>query len=228
MICGITTAPRPKQANYLKETVQSLINAGGDRVFVFAEPGTDLGSLKGLPVRVALRQKRLGNWRNWRLMSKSLLAISETEDILTCEDDVLFCKDAISIAQRYLHASRGNDAGPLLVYTSSVHQRQILGEVGVIRGPNLTGSCAIAWPREALRRVIECDIAKNWRGIDNQEIDEEIRHGDLAIGACCHNLGLRVLAMRPCLAQHVGLVSSVHVESDHPDLFAESILDDLV
>lgn len=228
MICGIITAPRPNQASYLRRTVQSLFAAGGKHVFVFAEPGSNLESISDLPAWRIERRKRLGNWRNWLSMATELVKLSRYDNILTCEDDVQFCGDAVPIADRILNETRASDVGPLLVYSSSVHQKEIQPGVMPIRGPSLIGSCALGWTRESLNRVTKSEVAQQWRGIDHQEIDEEIRHADTAIGLCCESLSLRMLAMNPCLAQHSGLISSLHPNSTTPDLFAAALLGNLV
>lgn len=243
MIIGITTAPRPNGVSYLKQTIESLRAAGGDQIIVFAEPGSDMSAVASLGYKSTLKdtiwqnpvvwyipeENRLGNYTNWIRASRSMLRWPRERNesyILMCEDDVQFSQNSLAEAEATitsLQAEHGESTGPLLVYTSSVYQDRMEPGIKIIDSRSLCGSCAMLWPVAALKRVVECDRAKNWRGISGQDSGAEIHHSDTAIGLCCDDLGLRVFAASHCWAQHIGVVSSLHQFGDNRDMFASHV-----
>ena len=237
MLIGITTAPRPNGVSYLKQTMDSLRAAGGNKICVFAEPDSDLSELTqfdylkdpGTSISWATWGYRIGNYGNWFLSSGSMLgwAKESQEDwILMCEDDVRFGSEPLSeieMTLALLQDEHGDSTGPLLVYTSSVYQDRMEPGIKIIDSRSLIGSCAMLWPVAALKRVVECDRAKNWRGIGGQDSGAEIHHSDTAIGMCCDDLGLKIFAMRPCVCQHIGAISSLHQFANNPEMFASHV-----
>lgn len=229
MLIGITTAPRPNGVSYLLSTIDSLIESGStEAIFVFSEPASGL-HVSGCNTEVIWNKARLGNWKNWINAATNLVQWSKLYGdnyVLMCEDDVRFGSEPLSEIQMtlaLLQDEYGDSTGPLLVYTSSVYQDRMEPGIKIIDSRSLCGSCAMLWPAAALKRVIECDRAKNWRGIGGQDSGAEIMHADTCIGMCCDDLGLRVYAARPCWAQHVGAVSSLHEFRDNPDMFSSHV-----
>lgn len=227
MIIGITTAPRPFGINYLPETVNSLRAAGGENIVVFSEPGFDYGVVNEIDFNVVLWPRRLGNWGNWLLSAIKLIGLSKAigvKYIATCEDDIQFSsKTSLAGAEAILDSLQhqyDGSTGPLLLYTSSVYQNRMKSPIEVIDSRSLCGSCAMLWPIEALKRVVECNRAKNWRGIGSKASGADVMHSDTCIGLCCNDLGLRVFAMKPSPVQHVGVVSSLHEGLVCLDMFA--------
>lgn len=223
MICGVTTSPRKKC--FLGATINSAITSGFKNIVVFSEPASELPCcVKKAAIIIQNSQKR-GQWLNWLHMATKLSAFSE-KLVLTFEDDVRFSKSAATVSKKILTKllkSHGNECGPLCVYTSSVYQKRMKRQVEPIDPRSLIGACALLWPMHALRRVVQHDLAKNWKGISGNDNSEDIRHSDTCIGACCHELGLKVFGMRPCYAQHIGTSSSLGRQSMDATMFASAV-----
>ncbi len=229
MICGITTAPRQKC--FLEETVSSVFLSGFRDIFVFAEPGSEIPEKVRNVSWVMESSVKRGQWRNWLWMATRLCNFS-SKIVLTAEDDVCFARSAARESREVLKSlilSYGNECGPLCVYTSSVYQNKMNliqenpGMVEQIDSRSLTGSCALLWPLQALRRVVEHKTAIDWQGISGKDSGSDIRHSDTCIGMCCHELGLKVFGMKPCLAQHVGIVSSLGRDEMNETMFASHV-----
>ncbi len=219
MICGVTTAPRDQGAFYLDQTVASLKAAGAELIHVSAEPGSPVGEMgtPSCPDYVVWNKTRLGNWGNFRACSERVLALAnETNEkfVVTCEDDVVFHPDALKIAESELTRlqEEGEKVGFLALYTSSIYQRAIPEGTHFYLAKSLWGACALAWPVESLRAVLDHPYAQKWRGMDSNPPPighPDICHADTCIGTTLIKLGLKTMFMRPSYCQHVGVVSSL-------------------
>ena len=224
LICGITTSPRDHGAFYLDDTVSSLKAAEAKLIHISAEPGcpvTDRGSLTAQDVEdVAWHPKRLGNWKNFCACAERVLFLAnetnETNEkfVVTCEDDVVFHPDALKIAHSELTRlqEEGEKVGFLALYTSSIYQRAIPEGTHYYRAKSLWGACALAWPVESLRAVLDHPFAQKWRGMGPNPPSighPDICHADTCIGETIIKLGLKSFMMKPSYCQHVGSVSSL-------------------
>lgn len=131
---AITTAPRP--ISYISQTAQSLIAAGADRLHVFAEPGSDLSSLRsmpGCPIELVQRMSRRGNFRNWMESARCMLE-QDNEFILMCEDDVQFGRTSIQDGLTAYPSLK--NVGFVSLYTPTHYQRlwQVLDAGGRLIG----------------------------------------------------------------------------------------------
>lgn len=123
---GITTAPRPGDANYLPQCVQSWRRAGWEPI-VFAEPGSDL---TGVEAEVVQRQRRYGCWHNWLTMLDQLLVLEPDADaVLTIQDDVLVSPGSRKVVERLMWPS--SQVGVVGLYTAGHYSR-----VYIVRGTN--------------------------------------------------------------------------------------------
>ena len=227
MICGITTAPRPGGVSYLEKTLRSLFEAGlfGSRVTVFAEPGSFLVEQ---PTAAHLWQNllRRGNFGNWKNMAGVLCRDADDQRekyILTAEDDIFLSPEAIPRAAAILEklTAENENIGCLCLYSSRKYQLLAAGrsifslskqELWRARSVGLEGACALAWPVNSLKAVLESKTVQEWRGgalLPFPEGSPEIAHVDTCIGHALNELGLNPYFMNPCLADHVGEVSAV-------------------
>lgn len=222
MICGICTSPREGGISYLRKTCESLIAAGGTYPTVFAEPSSPFDDIKDLVTGQLVvwiqRPTRFGNWRNWKEMARYLISLAngfDEEYILTSEDDCIYAENAIPLAELHLNTliAAKEPVGCILVYTSAIYQRGKERGVFPIQTTSLWGACAIAWPKRSLQAVIECRRAQRWQGADASHLPHpgspDIAHADTAISCCLDDLNLKIFALNPALAQHIGEVSGL-------------------
>lgn len=221
MIIGMTTAPRANGVSYLKQTCDSLAKAGAKRVHVFAEPGTDSSVIAPetpgtCSFVVENHLKRKGNWFNWLYAATECCWLSRRYfdwSVLICEDDVVFSDQAISKSEEILRdlCFEDDNVGFLALYTSSMYQNRMTKPVEARDLKSMWGACALLFESESLERIIDSERASRWRGIADccEYGSPDTQHADHAIGDACIDLGLRGYFMRPCLAQHIGEVSSL-------------------
>ena len=219
LICGITTAPRDQGAYYLDQTISSLRVANAKRIHVSAEPGSIVPGFESplFPDWVDWNKCRLGNWSNFRSCSEEVLAFAkktEEQFVVTCEDDVVFHPDALKIANSELTRLQeaGEKVGFLALYTSSIYQRAIPEGTHYYRAKSLWGACALAWPVESLRAVLDHPFAQKWRGMGQNPPSvghPDICHADTCIGETIIKLGLKSYFCKPCFVKHLGEISSL-------------------
>ena len=219
LICGITTAPRDQGAYYLDQTICSLRAAGARSIDVLAEPGSKVPGMESpcLTDCVIWNETRKGNWSNWVACAEHVLFLAnETNEkfVVTCEDDVVFHPGALKFANSELTRLQeaGEKVGFLALYTSSIYQRAIPEGTHPYSTKSLWGACALAWPVESLRAVLDHPFAQKWRGMDSNPPSvgsPDICHADTCIGQTLVKLGLNGWFCRPCWARHVGAISSL-------------------
>ena len=219
MICGITTAPRDQGAYYLDQTIASLQASHARIIHVSAEPGSIIPE-KEVQLShfwTVFNETRLGNWSNWRACAERVFSLAvETNEkfVVTCEDDVVFHPDALKIANSELTRLKeeGEKVGFLALYTSSIYQRAIPEGTHYYRAKSLWGACALAWPVESLRAVLDHPFAQKWRGMGPNPPSvghPDICHADTCIGETLIKLGLKTFFMKPSVVRHIGAVSSL-------------------
>lgn len=196
---GITTAPR--QSPTLERTL-ATVRAGGWQPVVYAEPDSPVPD--GVPV--VRRAERLGAWRNWIKAAEQLLA-ADTSHVLILQDDVDLCGDAKAVVES---ADWPSDVGCLSLYTSAKYHREGDG-LHAINLSNFWGACALAFRRDALDAIVKHPKAAAWNMSAGRtaKSPEEIQQIDTAVGRILSDLGLKMMAWSPSLAQHTGDTSTI-------------------
>lgn len=231
VICVITTAPRDG-AYYLDQTVSSLRYNASNDVYVFAEPGSRLELPKD-SATVLQNETRLGNWGNWRKAAQFAVELAGSRGdrfVVTAEDDVLFHRDATYYANSVLSdlVGKGENVGFFALYTSSIYQRAIPEGVHPYLAKSLWGACALAWPVESLKKVLDHKIAKTWRGMEPVLPPlghPDICHADTCIGACLIDMKLKMYFSKPAACQHIGAVSSLRKVKLTPERQASHVME---
>lgn len=215
---AITTAPRP--VCYLGATLEAL-DAASDRlsvrpdVHIFAEPGAVLPVGSDRPRAFHLNSERRGNWHNWRQAAKFLVEETDSQLLMTMEDDVLLAQSALVRVVDASRRPRHEGFGYFSLYVSGHHQRA-LPPPGREPEPVLKsfqrvwGACAWVFSRESLMRTLDHPIAAVWTGEKNVTNDPQLANGvDIAVGMILQDLGLPTYYFHPATAQHIGEHSTV-------------------
>lgn len=74
---------------------------------------------------------------------------------------------------------------------------------------SLWGACALAFPRESLRKILDHRIARNWKGAAGRHCRPATKNSDTCIGKVCNALKLPMMFVNPSLARHVAKISSI-------------------
>lgn len=74
---------------------------------------------------------------------------------------------------------------------------------------SLWGACALIFPRESLRKILDHRIARNWKGAAGKHQRPATKNSDTAIGKICNSLKLPMMFANPSLASHVAKISSI-------------------
>lgn len=231
MILGITTAPRENGVSYLGGLLESIERESLGDVYVRAEPGSDLReTYRCSRVSVCKNYSKLGNHHNFGILAGDLLGIAKVTNekvIITCEDDVVFSRGSKEFIDRAMSEFvDAEDFGFLSLYTSSIYQNLIPTGVHYHKAKSLWGACALAWTPRSLAAVIEHRDFSEWRGLESNPPSKgspEICHVDTCIGNILIKLGLKTYFCSPCVAQHVGEVSSLRKVKLLPERQALSV-----
>lgn len=210
----VTAAPR--QENTLATCVSTLRRAGWEPI-IFAEPGTESPD----DVEVKRNRERLGVWYNWMRSAEWALRTS-AEYIMTVQDDTAFHPDSKVFTESILWPS--SRVGFLSLYTPK-HYSLIKNRprpIGVNRIPtrSLWGACAMVWPRDVLRAVIDHKIARNWCGarprsgsqsvIEKRRANPElIQNSDTAIGKIITSMKREMWFIDPSPVHHIAKRSTI-------------------
>jgi hypothetical protein len=211
----VTTAPRPECT--LHQCVNSLRVAGWEPV-IFAEPDSYVVE----DAETIINKKKLGVWHNWVHACEWAMKHTKADRILTVQDDALFHPDSKTFTDSILWPSA--DAGFISLYTPK-HYNQVNGTdrpVGVnrVRTRSLWGACALVWPRNILRQVLDHKVAKSWMGArprsGSKSVMESrgknpalVQNSDTAIGKIINRMRREMWFVDPSPVQHVGTVSTV-------------------
>ena len=167
---AVTTAPRRDCT--LLECIYSLRVAGWEPT-LFAEPGatdTDASTIQN--------DEKLGVWHNWLASARYAVYNTDASVIMTVQDDCGFHPDSRDFAESALWPSE--NCGFLSLYTPRHYSTLKSGKVnplGInrIQTRSLWGACALVWPREALKEVVNSKTAKHWRGAGPKPKKKESR-----------------------------------------------------
>jgi len=209
---GITTAPRTDCT--LAKCVQSVRDCGWEPI-VFAEPDSTATDAKTIT-----NDKRLGVWHNWLNAARWLLANTDSNLIMTVQDDSIFHPDSRTFAESILWPT--HTTGYLSLYTPKHYSAQYGHNPGVHRvfTGSLWGACALIFDRDVLRQVVDSPIARSWIGVApasgdprvmqrRQEQPETIANSDTAIGQIILSLGLSTYYITPSPVSHVSQHSTI-------------------
>ena len=209
----VTTAPRRDCT--LLECVDSIRRAGWEPR-VFAEPGstkTDAWTFEN--------PSRKGVWHNWRDSASWCLRHTDSQYILTVQDDSLFHRDSRTFAESALWPAR--NAAFVSLYTPKHYTINGLREyrpagINRIKTRSLWGACALIWDRRVLEAVIYHRIARGWVGAarNNKQRREfqkrpkwKVANSDTAIGKICNDLKRPMFFVDPSPVSHIARHSSI-------------------
>lgn len=206
----VTTAPRGRPT--LAQCIASIRLNGWEPV-VFAEPGSpDTDCL------TFTNESRLGVWHNWLKACRWALENTEAEFILTVQDDSVFHHECREFVESLEFPEK---AGFVSLYTPK-HYGNGEGGLKRVRTRSMWGACALVWKRDTLQRVINHDIARNWKGVPPRgktakavmrrraQNPHLIQNSDTAIGRICNALRLDMYFIDPSPVRHVATTSSIN------------------
>jgi len=216
---AVTTAPRAETT--LTQCVGSLRQAGWEPI-IFAEPN----SHKIADAETIWNKQKRGVWHNWLNSAKWCLSKTKADWILTVQDDVVFHPDSKTFAESLLWPSER--AGYLSLYCPKHYQ--LKHDDPTRWGPgvrriitrSMWGACALIWPREVLREVVNHKIARRWKGVlpqgdhkaevraERKADPSKIKNSDTAIGRIMRATQREMWYVDPSPAQHVARYSSVN------------------
>lgn len=209
----VTTAPRRDCT--LKESIASIRQAGWEPR-VFAEPGstpTDAWTFEN--------PERKGVWHNWRDSASWCLRNTDSQFILTVQDDSFFHPDSRTFAESILWPAK--NAAFVSLYTPkhySINGAKEFRRAGVnrIKTRSLWGACALIWDRRVLEAVVYHKISRGWIGAarNNKQRREfakrpkwKTANSDTAIGKVCNDLKRPMFFVDPSPVSHIAVHSSI-------------------
>jgi hypothetical protein len=216
----VTTAPR--QDPTTEACLDSIRIAGWEPV-VFAEPG----SLVVESYSFISNDTRLGAWHNWLKSMRWALDRTTAPYILSVQDDSLFHPDSRSFIERVMWPSK--NVGFISLYTAAHYSRNLSGEmkpVGLnqIKTSSLWGACALVFPRDVVRQILDHPLTKDWTGIPPKDLSDGekqrilrekkekpylIQNVDSLIGKVLNGIGLEMWCIDPSPVQHIATYSSI-------------------
>lgn len=214
IIVAITTAPR-KDCTLLE--CVNHVRATGWEPIIFAEPestSTDCQTFQNDKVK--------GVWHNWLNASRWCVENSNADAVLTLQDDTFIHPDSKDFCNKCLWPSP--DTGFVSLYTPkhySFGAKNKRREPGInrVRTKGLWGACALIFPREVLRRVINSKIASQWLGnppksgggkVYERRIQDPslIMNSDTAIGKIINHMNRSMWFVEPSAAYHAAYYSA--------------------
>lgn len=219
-VVAVTTAPR--QEPTLAVCLESITKAGWEPV-VFAEPD----SIEVPKYRYFKNTTKQGAWFNWLSSMKWCLERTSAKYILSVQDDSLFHPDSKSFVESIIWPS--NKVGFVSLYTPAHYSSNLSGElrkVGVnkISTSWLWGACALLFPRESLKLIIDHPLTSVWTGVppkgltDKEKLDliekkkenpHLIQNVDTALGKIINGLHLEMWFIDPSPVKHISLYSAI-------------------
>ena len=200
---GVTTAPRKSPT--LKQSLQSLAQAGWENPRLFVEPeAVEDSFVRNYPASV--RATTLGAFPNWYLgLSELYLRSPHADAFLMCQDDGLFAHRV----RDYLEATLwpAAEVGVVSLYCPShEHVEDFTGYQAVDRGPLAWGAVAYVFSNPGVRNFLSDQIVLNHR---HHGPAEGRRNIDPVVGSWCQRSGLPYFIHVPSLTQHIGTTSTI-------------------
>lgn len=210
---AVTTAPRRDCT--LIECVESIRRAGWEPI-VFAEPGSTSTN-----AQTVWNKERKGVWHNWRDSAAWCLRNTDSQLILTVQDDSLFHPDSREFAESVLWPHP--DAAFVSLYTPKHYTLNGAKEyraagVNRIKTRSLWGACALIWDRRVLEAVVYHKTARSWVGAARTKKQKrqfqqrprfKIANSDTAIGKICNALKRPMYFVDPSPVSHIAVHSSI-------------------
>jgi hypothetical protein len=221
----VTTAPRQKPT---LEQCLSSIKVAGWKPIVFAEPDSVI--LNGY--NYLHNQVRLGAWHNWLRSARWALEKTTAKYILSVQDDSLFHPDSRLVIEKVMWPTE--TTAFISLYTASHYSADKSGNtkpIGInnIKTSSFWGACALVFPREALRAIIDHPLTATWTGIAPTNLSDKekllllekkklepwrIQNVDTAIGRIVNSLHLEMYVVDPSPVKHIAKFSSIGHGSD--------------
>ncbi len=138
-------------------------------------------------------------WPYWRLLEVALDVVGESGDAVTIEDDVEFCRNAVT---RMLTFPIPRDVDAVQFFSAWLFGVGIAEPVpGLWRTPCVVQGCqAIKFPGRTLRKLVAWSRSPEW---------QKYNESDVALGLAQQRFGLRIANHLPDIVQHTGAVSAV-------------------
>lgn len=222
---AVTTAPRKDPQ--LSKCLDSIYRCGWEPT-VFAEPESVV--VEGY--NYVHNSERLGAFHNWLKTMHAALG-TDAKYILSVQDDSLFHPDSRKLVEQLMWPT--NKVGFISLYTAKHYSQNLSGEmkpIGLNRliTSSLWGACALVFPRDVVRQILDHPLTQNWTGIapkgltDRQKLDlikekkEKpylIQNVDTLIGQVLNGIGLEMWCIDPSPVQHIAVYSSIgHADSN--------------
>jgi hypothetical protein len=209
----VTTAPRKECTLYY---CLSSIEVCGWTPIVFAEPDSTETHYE-----THHNPQKLGIWHNWLKSAKWALDNSNSEYILTVQDDSLFhpeSKQFFEVIEWPHNAAFVSFYTPRHYTILKTHTKS--PGINRIYTRSLWGACALMWPRSILDQVINHPIAQNWCGARPRSGIESvyesrranphtIANSDTAIGKIINAMGMAMYFIDPSPVQHISPYSTL-------------------
>ncbi len=198
---GLLTAPR--RVPTILPTIQSLKDAGFERVHVFAEPGSLLPP-ECPDLAVTIHRRRLGNFVNFYSSLSRLLADNPASDAFAIfQDDVEAAAGLKDWCDQQLWPL---DSGVVSLFTPRLHSSRTVG--WHLRSPGYNRVCgaqAFVFRRDMLQRFLSDPHVV-------RHLEIKVKHDDTVVAEWVAREGIGIAYHTPSLVQHVGAVSSIFEE----------------
>jgi hypothetical protein len=218
---GMTTAPRPEP--YITRSVASLRAAGFDQtVHYFAEPGSTFPGVDPYPPDGVLHAATVpfGCFPNWRRALHRLADHAERPDdfIMVVQDDVVWCKGARAILDRFLSGILPGLGGPCRPFgfaspyaspavVAAIHKEDYeddrRGQSWVpplFYNKSFWGALALVFTAESAYALLE-----HPRFVAH----DHHRKVDVVVGNCMRDMGREMTVALPSLCDHIGAHSTL-------------------
>ena len=209
--CTVAVTTSPRKDCTLAYCLASIESCGWTPI-VFAEPESTETDYQTI-----LNSTKLGIWHNWLSACHWCIANSDTEYIMTVQDDSLFHPDSKIL---FDSISWPNNAAFVSLYTPKHYSIKKPAGVNRIYTKSLWGACTLIWKRSILEQIISHPIACTWPGArprsGNKDVIKRrlqnpstIANSDTAIGKICNSLGLAMYFVEPSPVQHIARYSTI-------------------
>lgn len=222
----VTTAPRRDPT--LSSCLDSMLIAGWN-FQVFAEPGNYTFLNEEYRHKTIFHKERKGVWWNWIESCRWALENTDSNIIMTVQDDSVFHPDSKSMVEQFMWPAE--NVGFISLYTPKHYSTKMhlksrperpLG-LNQIATKALWGSCALVWPRKVLEEVMQHELIEGWLGaplktksawkerqIQRAKEPWTIQNSDTAIGKIMNRMGRSMWFMDPSPVQHVAQYSAIN------------------
>lgn len=195
---SITACPRP--ADVIQSTVDSIRDAGWDRVCINAEPGTPY--INGAYYR-SDNTENVGAWGNM-LAAIEMGVIANADLIAVAQDDILVAKDLRRYIEDTVPRENVGYASPYLnkIFDKRLAEESSSGEGWVEAPPHRReggyGACFLVVPLAAAKLLLDVGVRNTYKHGSDRWIGKFTRQNDL-----------KAFWHRPSLVQHRGAHSII-------------------